>query len=83
MNRNGNGGGGGGSQGGGDSNNSNYGYGYGVNHAQGGREEITFLVPASKCGVSFISDSFAFLLSYFSLLPLHRLLLDVAARRSN
>lgn len=55
MNRNGNGGGGGGgggSQGGGDSNNSNYGYGYGVNHAQGGREEITFLVPASKCGVS-------------------------------
>lgn len=53
MNRNGNGGGGGGSQGGGDSNNSNYGYGYGVNHAQGGREEITFLVPASKCGVSF------------------------------
>ncbi|XP_017839375.1 far upstream element-binding protein 2 isoform X2 [Drosophila busckii] len=52
MNRNGNGGGGGGgSQGGNDSNNSNYGYGYGVNHAQGGREEITFLVPASKCGI--------------------------------
>lgn len=54
MNRNGNGG-GGGAQGGGDTGNSNYGYGYGVNHAQGGREEITFLVPASKCGVSFHS----------------------------
>jgi len=51
MNRNGNGGGGGGGSQGGDSGNSNYGYGYGVNHAQGGREEITFLVPASKCGV--------------------------------
>ncbi|XP_023037885.1 far upstream element-binding protein 3 [Drosophila willistoni] len=53
MGRNGNGGGGGGGGqgGGGDPNNSNYGYGYGVNHAQGGREEITFLVPASKCGI--------------------------------
>ncbi|KAH8300102.1 hypothetical protein KR044_009809 [Drosophila immigrans] len=51
MNRNGSNGGGGGGQAGGDSNNSNYGYGYGVNHAQGGREEITFLVPASKCGI--------------------------------
>jgi len=54
MNRNGNGGGGGGGSQGGDSGNSNYGYGYGVNHAQGGREEITFLVPASKCGVGFL-----------------------------
>ncbi|XP_030384503.1 far upstream element-binding protein 3 isoform X2 [Scaptodrosophila lebanonensis] len=35
-----------------DSRNSHYGYGYGVNHAQqGGREEITFHVPASKCGI--------------------------------
>ncbi|BFG04594.1 far upstream element-binding protein 3 [Drosophila madeirensis] len=47
LNRNGN---GGGSQSGGEGN-SNYGYGYGVNHAQGGREEITFMVPASKCGI--------------------------------
>ncbi|XP_017482918.1 PREDICTED: far upstream element-binding protein 3 [Rhagoletis zephyria] len=33
-------------------NNSNYGYGYGVNHAQQPpREEITFMVPSSKCGI--------------------------------
>lgn len=31
---------------------SNYGYGYGVNHAQQtSREEITFMVPNSKCGI--------------------------------
>ncbi|XP_046810655.1 far upstream element-binding protein 1 isoform X3 [Lucilia cuprina] len=49
RNRNGNGGGGGN---GGDNGNSNYGYGYGVNHAQQpAREEITFMVPASKCGI--------------------------------
>lgn len=54
RNRNGNGGGGGGSAPGGtDNGNSNYGYGYGVNHAQQpAREEISFMVPASKCGVS-------------------------------
>lgn len=35
-----------------DGNNSNYGYGYGVNHAQQPpREEITFMVPSSKCGI--------------------------------
>ncbi|GBP14731.1 Far upstream element-binding protein 3 [Eumeta japonica] len=35
-----------------DNGNSNYGYGYGVNHAQQpAREEITFMVPASKCGI--------------------------------
>ncbi|KAM7344454.1 P-element somatic inhibitor isoform 2-T2 [Cochliomyia hominivorax] len=48
RNRNGNGAGGNG----GDNGNSNYGYGYGVNHAQQpAREEITFMVPASKCGI--------------------------------
>ncbi|XP_065367225.1 far upstream element-binding protein 3 [Calliphora vicina] len=51
RNRNGNGGGGGGGNGS-DNGNSNYGYGYGVNHAQQpAREEITFMVPASKCGI--------------------------------
>ncbi|XP_037946377.1 far upstream element-binding protein 3-like isoform X3 [Teleopsis dalmanni] len=35
-----------------DNGNSNYGYGYGVNHAQQpAREEITFMVPAAKCGI--------------------------------
>ncbi|XP_055923226.1 far upstream element-binding protein 1 isoform X2 [Eupeodes corollae] len=52
-NRNNNAGGGGG--GGGqqaDNTNSNYGYGYGVNHTQqAAREEVTFSVPASKCGI--------------------------------
>uniref|UniRef100_A0A1A9V8C5 K Homology domain-containing protein n=1 Tax=Glossina austeni TaxID=7395 RepID=A0A1A9V8C5_GLOAU len=55
RNRNGNGGGAGGAiagNGGADNGNSNYGYGYGVNHAQQpAREEITFMIPASKCGI--------------------------------
>uniref|UniRef100_A0A1I8ML83 K Homology domain-containing protein n=2 Tax=Musca domestica TaxID=7370 RepID=A0A1I8ML83_MUSDO len=53
RNRNGNGGAGGGNpSGGNDNGNSNYGYGYGVNHAQQpAREEISFMVPASKCGI--------------------------------
>ncbi|CAD7088041.1 unnamed protein product [Hermetia illucens] len=41
-------------QGGGpmDNGNSAYGYGYGVNHTQQPqREEVTFAVPASKCGI--------------------------------
>lgn len=43
---------------------SNYGYGYGVNHTQpAGREEVTFSVPASKCGVSlFCCYGYFFLL---------------------
>lgn len=49
-NRNNNSGGGGGQQS--DNANSNYGYGYGVNHTQqAAREEVTFSVPASKCGI--------------------------------
>ncbi|XP_059224833.1 far upstream element-binding protein 1 isoform X2 [Stomoxys calcitrans] len=54
RNRNGSGGGGGGNSGAQstDNGNSNYGYGYGVNHAQQpAREEISFMVPASKCGI--------------------------------
>lgn len=54
-NRNNNSGGGGAGGGGGqqgDNANSNYGYGYGVNHTQqASREEVTFSVPASKCGI--------------------------------
>lgn len=35
-----------------DNGNSAYGYGYGVNHSQQPqREEVTFAVPASKCGI--------------------------------
>ncbi|XP_075169013.1 P-element somatic inhibitor isoform X2 [Haematobia irritans] len=52
RNRNGGGGGGGGGAQTTDNGNSNYGYGYGVNHAQQpAREEISFMVPASKCGI--------------------------------
>lgn len=42
-----------------DNGNSAYGYGYGVNHTQQPqREEVTFAVPASKCGVSMAVLSF-------------------------